>query len=130
MPVLWYPDFCPNGGQCVIEEDSNGNKLALRAVCPHHGAMRSSMSDAQIMAVIVASTQAKERARWVVKQHFMSLGTMDKEHPGVPYRVEPNGDFTILSGAKGGTLATLRTLVSTEVSVFDAMPGVSKVTVA
>lgn len=39
------------------------------------------------------STRLKERARWAIK---VSLA-LDKEHPGVPYRVKAGGDFEILT---------------------------------
>jgi len=49
------------------------------------------LDDQQLFNAILQSSRVKETARWQIK---LELG-LDKEYPGVPYRVNPDGSFTI-----------------------------------
>ena len=89
--MFWTPDFCPRGS-CRIEVARDFSLVALVRLCPHHQSLKDSgLTDQQVFRAIVQSSRLKERARWEVK---LSLG-LDKEHPGVPYRVNADGSFTI-----------------------------------
>ena len=92
--VTWYPDICPTG-QCMIELEKTVSTLnwsspkSFRSICTHHKNL--GLTDQDTFDAIVQSSRVKERVRWVVK---VELG-LDKEHPGVPYRVDADGGFTI-----------------------------------
>ena len=99
--ITWYPDFCPSG-QCVIELEKvfvDGKPVSINwnvpksiiTLCPHHKGL--ALSDQQVFEAILQSSRVKEKARAAVKRE---LG-LDKEHPGVPYRVNANGSFTVLT---------------------------------
>ena len=101
MIITWYPDFCPSG-QCVIELEKvflDGKPVSVNwnspnsiiTLCPHHKGL--ALSDQQVFEAIVQSSRVKEKARAAVKRE---LG-LDKEHPGVPYRVNADGSFTVLT---------------------------------
>lgn len=93
--ITWEPDFCPPGqGRCVIEIERDWSApRRFVSLCTHHQELRTGLSDAQLFAIILQSCRVKETARAVVKAE---LG-LDKEHPGVPYRVGADGNFTVLT---------------------------------
>jgi hypothetical protein len=114
--VTWYPDFCPTG-QCMIElEKANGslnwtNPKSFLSTCPHHAGL--GLSDQQRFEAILQSSRVKEKARAAVKRE---LG-LDKEHPGVPYRTNADGSFTVFTDpavlgwtAPDGSIGTLPTI--------------------
>lgn len=90
--LTWFPDFCPSGSCALeIERDWSGVKQFIR-VCPHHQGLRDGgLNDQQAFAAILQSSRVKETARWATK---VELG-LNKEHPGVPYRVNADGSFTV-----------------------------------
>ena len=115
--ITWFPDFCPTG-QCKIELEKAGGQTnwtmpkSFLATCPHHAGL--GLNDQQRFEAILQSSRRKEAARWAVKQE---LG-LDKEHPGVPYRTNADGSFTVftdpallgwtLSDGSAGPLPTIR----------------------
>jgi hypothetical protein len=127
MILTWYPDFCPAGGRCAIETDQGQNNLIRFArLCSHHqGLADGGLSHDQVFRAIRNTTSAKERARWALK---LDLG-LDKEHPGLPYRVEPNGDITILSGAPASQRARLQNVAAQAAAGIERVPGISNVVV-
>jgi hypothetical protein len=65
-------------------------------LCPFHAAQRAQLAgDDELYDVLVQSERVREAARYAVK---LELG-LDKEHPGVPFQVDPDGNFTILLDA-------------------------------
>jgi len=93
MMLTWTPDFCPSNPPCrlEIERDWSAVKSVLR-YCAHHQSLRDGgLDDQQLFNAILQSSRVKETARWQIK---LELG-LDKEYPGVPYRVNPDGSFTI-----------------------------------
>lgn len=97
--VTWYPDFCP-AGSCAIElnklpngfTDWTGPKSIIR-LCPHHQNVKTvnGLDDARIFRAIIQSSRVKENARKTVKREL----ALDRKHPGIPYTVEPDGNFTL-----------------------------------
>jgi len=51
------------------------------------------LTDEETHLAIHRSSEVREAARWAAK---LELG-LHKEHPGVPYRVEANGDITVMA---------------------------------
>jgi hypothetical protein len=99
--ILWYPDFCPSGG-CVIEltKEANGSTnwtspKNIVTLCQHHTGVKNThaLDNSGIFNAIIQSSRVKEAARKAVKTE---LG-LSKEHPGVPYRINANGSFTVLT---------------------------------
>lgn len=82
-----------------------------------------------MFGVLLAGSRRKEAARWIIKSKLMELGLMTKEHPGVPYTVDVDGNFILASGTSGATRTQLRTLVSTALASLEAPAGTSTVTV-
>jgi len=104
LSLTWYPDFCPggaaNGCEILISNDWNFVERYPRK-CPHHAAVKALhvLDDQALFVVVLQSSRVKEAARWAAK---LQLG-LDKEHPGVPYRVESNGNFIIGVDRETGT---------------------------
>jgi len=97
--LTWMPDFCPSGN-CRIELDKSAGSVdwnrpkSFIILCPHHQGLKDSgLTDQQVFDAVVQSSRVKEAARWAVK---LELG-LDKEHPGVPYRINVDGSFTVLT---------------------------------
>ena len=98
--LIWYPDCCTTG-QCRVEVDKSifpgvradiNNFIGFIKCCSYHQSLRDSgLIDEQVFAATKQSVIVRESARWAAK---LSLG-LDKEYPGVPYRVEPDGTFTL-----------------------------------
>jgi hypothetical protein len=85
-------DDCPTGSACQYEIDSACNFKAAIRLCSFHQAKKDSgLTDAEVFDDLHKGQQARETARWIAK---VSLG-LDKEHPGVPFKVEQDGIFTI-----------------------------------
>jgi len=125
--LTWTPDFCPPNGNCVLEIERDWSAVkSVISYCPHHQALKDSgLTDQQVFQAILQSSRMKERARWEAK---LELG-LDKEHPGVPYRVNPDGSFTILTGAKGVALTRMKTRIEAQLATVDRPTGTSTVTV-
>ena len=141
--MFWTPDFCPSGS-CRIEVAQDFTLIGIVRCCPHHQALRDSgLTDQQVFRAVLQSSRLKERARWEVK---LVLG-LDKEHPGVPYRVNQDGSFTVLTDRASlawiapdrsvGALPTIttqdrikaRTDAINAIASLERPPGVSAVTV-
>ena len=93
MPLTWYPDFCV-GQPCAIEieRDWSAPRRFVRR-CAHHQSL--GLPDQALFDAILQSSRVKEAARWAVK---VELG-LNKEHPGVRYRTNADGSFTVLTDA-------------------------------
>lgn len=97
MARIFYPDVCPSG-KCVIAlaegADDHQDNVPV-ALCQHHQNVKNrfSLDDAGIMRAIFQSSRVREAARWAVK---VELG-LDKNHPGIPYRTNADGSFTLLA---------------------------------
>jgi len=90
--LIWTPDFCPPGPPCRLEIERDWSAVRqFLTICAHHKSL--GLTGQQIFRALLQSTRLKERARWEIK---LSLG-LNKQHPGVPYRVNPDGSFTILT---------------------------------
>lgn len=91
VTTLWSPDSCPSG-KCVIAvapDFSSGTPVRL---CPHHKSLQDAgRTGAEVYRVMIQSVRVREAARAAAKIEL----ALDKEHPGVPYRVEDDGNFTI-----------------------------------
>lgn len=103
MAIIWYPDFCPSG-RCAItlekraDRSTNWDAPISLSLCNHHASIKAThgLNDIGIFRAIVQSSRVKEAARWAVKRE---LG-LDKDHPGVSYRVLPNGNFAITTSSQ------------------------------
>ena len=141
MTLTWYPDFCPSGQcQIEIERDWSAPRRFVRR-CAHHQSL--GLADQPLFDAILQSSRVKEAARWTVK---VELG-LDKEHPGVRYRTNADGSFTVLTDAASlawvredgtaGPLPTIRnqdrtrarTAATTAASTVSRPTGTSTVTV-
>ena len=130
--VTWYPDFCPTG-QCMIELEKVGGSLnwtipkSLISLCSHHQNVKNSnaLDDTGIFTAILQSSRLKEKARWEAK---LELG-LDKEDPGVAYRVEPSGDFVIMTGATGFQLAAIRSRIAQAIATLPKPKGTSLISI-
>ena len=128
MQMFWRPDFCPVSPSCHLELEPDWSKLnAVVRYCNHHRKIKddAGLTDQQVFEAILQSSRVKERARWEAK---LELG-LDKENPGVPYRVEPDGNFTILTGAKGANLVAMRARIAAAVAPISKPIGTSTITV-
>ena len=97
--LTWMPDFCPSGN-CRIELDKSGGQVdwtrpkTFITLCPHHQGLKDSgLTNQQVFDAILQSSRVKESARWAVKVELV----LDKEHPGVAYRTNADGNFTVLT---------------------------------
>ena len=129
---IWNPDFCQTGPRCcslVITQDYT--LIVVLNYCRHHQSLKGlGLSDVQVFNAMLASVRRREIARWIIKSKLMELALMDKEHPGIPYTVDADGNFTLVSGTSGATRTQLRTLVTTALALLEAPVGTSTVTVA
>lgn len=95
-------DDCPAGAACQYEIDSSCNfKAAIRLCSFHQSKKNSGMTDSEVFDDLRKGQKARETARWIAK---VSLG-LDKEHPGVPFKVETDGVFTIGKDALDNLMA-------------------------
>lgn len=88
--MFWTPDFCPSES-CRLEVSTDWAKATFLRSCPHHDAMRARLGDDAVFNVILTSSRIKEAARWAAKLEL----ALPENHPGVPYRVDPDGGFTV-----------------------------------
>src|SRR3990167_7865076 len=86
-------DTCPGPSPCRLEMEADWTTLKqFTRLCAHHQSLRAGgLTDQQLLAAHRASWAVKETARAVVKTE---LG-LDNEYPGVPYRTNADGSFTI-----------------------------------
>lgn len=128
MPQLWVPDFCPPGATCCLEIESDWSSVrAFVRCCPHHQSLRDKgMADQQVFEAILQSSRVKEAARYAAKLEMK----LDKKHPGLPYTVDPAGNFTILTGATGLVKARVRSAAAAAVAQVARPAGTSSVIVA
>ena len=143
--LTWYPDFCPTG-QCMIElEKANGSvnwtvPKRLISLCQHHQNVKNvnALDDTGVFTAILRSCQAKEKARWALKQDLMASGTIDddygkaidKEWPGARFKVDPNGDIIIERGTiriPPQARQRLSKLVDDESKKIEQVPGISRI---
>ena len=92
MILTWFPDFSPSG-QCILEiQQGHTGLIKVVRFCPYHQSLKDGgLTDAETFTAILQSSRVKEAARWAAK---LALA-LDKEHPGVPYRVDADGGFTL-----------------------------------
>lgn len=123
---VWTPDFCV-GQPCRIEIEPDWSGLVqFVRLCSHHQSLRTGgMSDANLFTAIMQSSRVKERARAAAKLEL----ALDKEHPGLPYRVLADGNISIVSGVTGPTRTRVRTAVSTAILTVNRPTGTSTVSV-
>src|SRR3990167_10464654 len=100
--LTWYPDTCSG---CSIEIN-NGDFVTPKRIislCPHHQSVKNTnnLTDNQVFESIVQSNRVRETARYAAKTYLK----LDKEHPGVPYRIEADGSFTIGIDQLGSKMA-------------------------
>lgn len=126
MALTWYPDFCPTGG-CALEIERDWSAVKRVKLCVHHETVKNTngMTDQQIFKSILQSSRVKEVARGAAKS---TLG-LPKDHPGLPFTVGADGNFTIQSGVSGQTRTAVRTAVSAAVASVEKPAGTSDVTV-
>lgn len=114
----------------LTDERCNQLKRVVR-LCPHHQSLKDGgLTDDGVFLAIVRSSQARDRARWAVKQDFMARGLVNKDYPGIPYRVEANGDITLTIGGfaiPASQRQVLRNLVKTESEKILRVPGIAVV---
>ena len=122
MVTTWYPDFCPNGGQCQIEIKPDFTGITnFKKRCPFH--QINGLSDHDTFVALVQSSKLKEAARWAIR---LELG-LDKDAPQIPYTVESDGSFTIHSGVTGVEHARVRDRVNASMQDLPRSPGTSQV---
>jgi hypothetical protein len=67
-------------------------------LCSFHVSQRAQFaSDDELYDVLVQGERVREAARWAVKLELK----LDKEHPGVPFTVGQDGNFTLDLDALG-----------------------------
>lgn len=96
---IWYPiDNCPPGDKCAFEIGANTSDF-IHAVhlCPFHAAQQFSKTHRQIHGEILAFCVEREQARAMAKAE---LG-LAKNHPGVWFRIENDGTFTLGVNQRG-----------------------------
>jgi hypothetical protein len=127
MILTWYPDFCPPGQSCAIKIEPDWGKAKRGSIyCSHHQRlMDGGLTFDEVFTAILQSSRAKEAARWAMK---LELG-LDKEHPGLPYTVDANGDITIQSGVVGTAHARVKGRADAAVSALHRPAGTSMVKV-
>src|SRR3990167_746531 len=100
--LTWYPDTCSG---CSIEIN-NGDFVTPKRIislCPHHQSVKNTnnLTDNQVFKSIVQSNRVRETARYAAKLYLK----LDKEHEGVPYRIDPDGSFTLGIDQNGNKMA-------------------------
>jgi len=92
MALIWTPGLCPGRFPCrlAVEQDCSAVKQFLH-MCPHHASL--GLTDQQVFRALFQSMILRERARWEAK---LALA-LDKEHPGVPHRVNADGSLDIFT---------------------------------
>ena len=96
MTFMWTPDFCPGKKPCILDlkKDWSGVNGFLR-ICPHHQAiLNSGLTMNEVFEIILESSRAKENARAEIKKELQ----LEKDHPGVDFRVEDDGTIVVMIG--------------------------------
>lgn len=102
MPT-WILDTCPDDRPCEIVTvgGAGGAFVTFTRRCAFHTNERPTfLSDGEHYDAIVGANRAREAARWAAKQSLK----LDKEHPGVWYRNEPDGSFTLGVDPRGNRM--------------------------
>lgn len=140
--ITWHPDFCPDDpatgrpSSCVLILRNDWSAVVeVARRCSHHASVQDAnkLDDQALFDVILQSSRVKEAARSAAKAHL----ELDKDHGGVPYRVEADGSFTV-GVTKGGDVfpgldarkSELQTKIDTEVGKIEKPTGVSAVRLA
>lgn len=114
MQLFDYPqywdvfDVCPVSPCCVAENNSDWQILNFGRICSYHQQFRGlGLSDVQIREIIRSSGQVREYARYAAKLHLdldnkminpetgLSYAATGDKYPGIPFRVDADGNFTI-----------------------------------
>ena len=91
MIKLTTLDDCPDN-PCQFERDAKGQYIQMLRCCKfHQQKIDSGMTGEEIYKEILINGRARDEARYKIK---MSLG-LDKEHPGIPFKLEDDGTFTL-----------------------------------
>lgn len=129
--AVWLPlDSCPSFPPCEIRVNgaTGGGLVGFVHRCAYHdGLLATVADDAGLYSAILHSEFVREAARAAAKQ---SLG-LDKEHPGVPFRIEADGSFTLGLDRRNGhmpewprTAGQARTRLAT--AIADAIGDIPK----
>ena len=99
--MIWVPDFCPSGN-CSVSVARDWTKGSFTRICPHHQQVKDGFkwTDEELLQSLITDSKRKETARAKAKQELL----LDKEHPGVWYRVDPDGGFTLGVNQKGALM--------------------------
>jgi len=99
--LTWYPDTC-SGCSFELTEGDWSNPKRIISLCPHHKSVKdnNALTDNQLFRSIIQSNRVREYARYAAKVYLK----LDKEHEGVPYRVETDGSFTLGLDKDGVTM--------------------------
>jgi len=95
----WYPDGCPPGGQCcsVIGDGTDDFGGEFLGLCSHHKMLSLALDDKALHTAHIESNKVLNYSRYRAKQELK----LDKKHPGVWYRVETDGSFTLGVNQRG-----------------------------
>ena len=97
----WLPDVCPDqSAPCRILTvgGAGGAFVRFEGKCAFHA--KSKVPDRDLYAAIVDFNSQREVSRGAAKASL----NLDKEHPGVPYRMEPDGSYTLGVDQKGALM--------------------------
>lgn len=95
-------------------------------MCSHHAGLMASHSPDEVFRAIRNSSSAKEKARWAAKQYLK----LDKEHPGVAWRTDPDGGIAIdltQFNLPANKIAALRALIEQEAGTIEQVVGISQI---
>ena len=100
--LIWYPDTC-SGCSFELTEGDWDNPQRVVTLCTRHQSVKdnNALTDDQVFKSIVQSNRVRETARYAAKTYLK----LDKEHPGVPYRIEADGSFTLGVDQLGNKMA-------------------------
>ena len=124
--LYWTPDFCPSGS-CHLEIEPDWSAVvSFVRCCPFHQSLRDSgLTDQQTFIAMLQSSRIKEYARYAAKIEL----ALDKEHPGISYSVDAQGNFVIVTGASGAKLTKIRTAVANALAGVDKPVGTATIVV-
>lgn len=130
---IFQPDTCLLGGQCVFGLTSGlltataepaelfanlDERIALIRLCPYHKSLLDGgLREGQLFMSIRRTQQAREAARWAAKIELR----LDKEHPGVAYRIEPDGSITLGIDQRGVVMPEWPTGVASRAKLVAAI---------
>lgn len=124
---FFYPDVCPDG-QCVIilatAADEHPDN-AVGVLCPHHQRIRDihGLDESGILGDIFKSIKTREAARELAR---IELGR--NKDDAVLYRTNADGSFTLLTGATGALINTIRSRISA-LTASETLRGMPAITV-